>query len=86
MPAIAEDQGVAVVHAPDRVPTTVIGSIPSVLRERRWLEWLIPATLCAVMLGQLLLSVRQLSQTCDEPTHLYAGYRYLKCGDLTISP
>jgi len=47
---------------------------------------MIPAALCAVMLGQLLLSVRQLSQTCDEPTHLYAGYRYLKCGDLTVSP
>lgn len=86
MPPIAEDQGVAVVHAPDRVPTSVIGSISSALRKRRWLEWLIPAALCAVMLGQLLLSVRQLSQTCDEPTHLYAGYRYLKCGDLTISP
>ena len=38
------------------------------------------------MLGQLLLSVRQVSQTADEATHLYSGYRYLKCGDLTVSP
>ena len=38
------------------------------------------------MLGQLLFSVRQLSQTADEATHLYSGYRYLKCGDLTVSP
>ena len=31
-------------------------------------------------------SVRQVSQTADEATHLYSGYRYLKCGDLTVSP
>ena len=49
-------------------------------------EWLILALLCVVLLGQLFLSARQLSQTADEPTHLYAGYRYLKCGDLTVSP
>lgn len=51
----------------------------------RW-EWLIPAVFCALMFGQLLLSSRQLSQTADEATHLYSGYRYLKCGDLTVSP
>ncbi len=49
-------------------------------------ECLILALLCVVLLGQLFLSARQLSQTADEPTHLYAGYRYLKCGDLTVSP
>ena len=52
----------------------------------RRLEWLIPALLCAVTLAQLLLSSSQLSQTADEATHLYSGYRYLKCGDLTVSP
>lgn len=45
-----------------------------------------PAALCAIMLGQLLGSGLQLSQTSDEATHLYAGYRYLKCGDFTVSP
>ncbi len=49
-------------------------------------ERLILTLLCTVFLGQLFLSTRQLSQTADEPTHLYAGYRYLKCGDLTVSP
>ncbi len=27
-----------------------------------------------------------MSQTADEATHLFAGFRYLKCGDLTVSP
>jgi len=49
-------------------------------------EWLILALLCTVLLGQLFLSARQLSQTADEPTHLYAGYRFLKCSDSTVSP
>jgi len=57
-----------------------------VLEKYPWLEWLIPAALCALMLGQLLLSVRQLSQTADEATHLHSGYRSLKCGDFTVSP
>jgi len=38
------------------------------------------------MFGQLYFCSRQLSQTSDEATHLYSGYRYLKCGDLTVSP
>jgi len=50
------------------------------------LEWLIRAALCAVLLGQLLLSDRHVSQTADEATHLYSGYRALKCGDFTVSP
>lgn len=44
-------------------------------------EWVIPAVLCLAMLGQALVAVVQLSQTADESTHLYAGYRLLKCGD-----
>ncbi len=52
-------------------------------RSSRWhrYEWLIPAAGCLILMAQLFLSVRQLSVTCDEPTHLYAGYRYWKCGD-----
>ncbi len=51
-----------------------------------WLSWLIPAALSTVMFGQLFFSGSQLSQTADEATHLYAGYRYLKCGDFTVHP
>ncbi len=47
-------------------------------------EWLIPAALCLIMLVQMLCSVRQMSQHADEATHLYAGYRALKCGDYTL--
>jgi 4-amino-4-deoxy-L-arabinose transferase-like glycosyltransferase len=38
------------------------------------------------MLAQLNLSSRRLSLTADEATHLYSGYRYLKCFDFTVSP
>ncbi len=62
-------------------------STTSWLRQRRTLlEWLAPTFFCAVILGQLILSSNRLSQTADEATHLYSGYRYLKCGDLTVSP
>ena len=44
------------------------------------------AFLCAVLLGQLLFSVRRISQISSEATHLYSGYRYLKCGDFSVSP
>ena len=50
-------------------------------RTWRWLEWVVPAFLCALLLAQALLSDGRLSQICDESTHLYAGYRYWKCGD-----
>jgi 4-amino-4-deoxy-L-arabinose transferase-like glycosyltransferase len=61
-------------------------SATSVAQKYQRLEWLIPVVLCALLWGQLFLSSRQLSQTADEATHLYSGYRYLKCGDLTVSP
>jgi hypothetical protein len=54
--------------------------------EGRWIEWLIPALCCAVMGLQLVASVRHLSQTADESAHLYAGYRYWKCGDFRFLP
>lgn len=44
-------------------------------------EWLIPAALCIILLVQLLLSVRQMSQHADEAVHMHAGYRVLKCSD-----
>ncbi len=83
----AEEQHTAVADAVEakRLPASAIESLRSVLRRRPWLEWLIPAALCAVLLGQLFLSVRQLSETSDESTHIYAGYRFLKCGDLDFS-
>ena len=76
------------VDTPDRknIATRIVGSIRSALRKNPRLEWLILLALCTAMLGQLSLSVRQLSQTWDEAVHLYSGYRYLKCGDLTFSP
>jgi 4-amino-4-deoxy-L-arabinose transferase-like glycosyltransferase len=49
-------------------------------------ERLILVFLCTILFGQLLFSSRRLSQTDDEATHLYSGYRYLQCGDLTVSP
>ncbi len=51
-----------------------------------WIERLILALLCAVFCAELWFSVGQLSQTADEATHLYSGYRYLVCSDLTVSP
>lgn len=44
-------------------------------------QWLLPVLLSLLLLAQLLLSVQQNSQHADESTHLYSGYRILKCGD-----
>ncbi len=82
MPPLDEKLGIV----DDERRTGLGDQATNALMKHPWLEWLIPAMFCAVMLGQLLLSGRQLSQTADEATHLYSGYRYLKCGDLTVSP
>ena len=82
---IVGEHAAVVDRAIEQLPMSVIGKIRSMLRKHPWLEWMIPAALCAIMLGQLFLSVRQLSETADESTHLFAGYRYLKCGDLEFS-
>ncbi len=82
MPPLDEKQSVV----DDERPTGLGDQANNVLQKYPWLEWLIPAVLCAAMLGQLPFSCRQVSQTADEATHLYSGYRYLKCGDLTVSP
>lgn len=44
-------------------------------------EWLIPFVFCCVLLAQLLLGVQNMSPHVDESTHLYNGYRALKCSD-----
>jgi hypothetical protein len=51
-------------------------------------QWTIAAVaiLLLILEAQLLLSVRQNSQTFDESAHLYAGYSYLKRGDFGINP
>jgi len=82
LPQLDENRGVA----DGERPTCLDDPATGVLQKYPRLEWLIPAALCALLCGQLFLSSRQLSQTADEATHLYSGYRYLKCGDLTVSP
>ncbi len=81
MPPVHEKQGPVDI---DRPPDPG-DQATSVFQKYSRLEWLIPAALCAVLLGQLLFSGLRLSQTSDEATHLYAGYRYLKCGALDFS-
>ncbi len=86
MSSVIDDEHAAVVDLPiEQLPMSVISKIRSTLRKHPWMEWMIPAALCAVMLGQLFFSIRQISETADESTHLFAGYRYLKCGDLEFS-
>jgi hypothetical protein len=46
----------------------------------------VSAVLIALFLLQILLAVRKQAQTNDEAFHLYAGYRYLQCGDFAINP
>jgi Dolichyl-phosphate-mannose-protein mannosyltransferase len=90
LPQLDEIREAVVDERPQDPRGTASGILPSALsdtpHERSRLEWLIPAALCALLWGQLFFSSRQLSQTADEATHLYSGYRYLKCGDLTVSP
>ncbi|MGA9900828.1 MAG: glycosyltransferase family 39 protein [Terriglobales bacterium] len=83
---VADGQAVAVVGTPDRsrVPSSTIDRVRRVLRKHYWLQWLIPPAFCLILLAQMLFSVRQMSQHADEATHLYGGYRALKCGDFTF--
>jgi len=70
-------------------PTTlqaIIDRARSRPKHRVWTERLISILFCAFFLAELLFSVRHLSQTVDEPVHLYTAYRYVRCGDLTLSP
>jgi len=51
-------------------------------------KWVVGAValLLVVLEAQLLLSVRQNSQTFDESAHIYSGYSYWKTGDFGINP
>jgi 4-amino-4-deoxy-L-arabinose transferase-like glycosyltransferase len=62
----------------------MVNKIRAVLAAQPRAEWLIPLACCLILLTQMLFSVRQMSQHADEATHLYAGYRVLKCGDYTF--
>jgi hypothetical protein len=42
--------------------------------------------LLAVLALQLWAHIRSASPTIDEPTHILAGYRHLRCGDFGINP
>lgn len=87
MAPVVEDRFSAVhVLEPETAPKVHLGIIESLWKSHHWLEWVAPLVLCSIMFAQLFFSTRQLSQTFDEPVHLYSGYRYLKCGDLTVSP
>lgn len=89
-PNSTRNERLQVLHKKPAVDSEVIAASrdqpTNVLYKYPWLSWLIPAALCTVMFGQLFFSGSQLSQTADEATHLYSGYRYLKCGDFTVSP
>lgn len=52
----------------------------------RWTTAVLVSFLLCVFAAELLLSVRQNSQTFDENNHLYAGYSYWKRGDFGINP
>jgi dolichyl-phosphate-mannose-protein mannosyltransferase len=82
MPLLKEE-----VAADETRPAPALSDLETAISQKYpRLEWLIPLLFCAIMLAQVILSGRQLSQAADEATHLYAGYRYLKCSDLTVSP
>ncbi len=51
-------------------------------------KWVVGAVavLLVILEAQLLLSVRQNSQTFDESAHIYSGYSYWKTGDFGINP
>jgi len=62
----------------------MINAARNLLEKHPSAEWLIPLVFCLILLAQVLFSVRQMSEQADESTHLYAGYRVLKCSDYTF--
>ncbi len=52
------------------------------------MRWLVAAALLllAALTVELLVSVRQQSQTFDESAHIYSGYVYWKLGDFGVNP
>jgi len=59
----------------------MVNAARNLLQKHPSAEWLAPLVFCLILLAQMLSSVQQMSQQADESTHLYAGYRILKCGD-----
>ena len=58
-----------------------------ILKDRKKeLVWSAVALLLAVMFLQAVLSMRLLSATFDETTHLPSGYSYLATGDFRLNP
>ena len=52
---------------------------------KKWIVAIV-ALLLIVFAAEMLLSVRQESQTFDESAHIYAGYSYWKRGDFGVNP
>jgi hypothetical protein len=52
---------------------------------RRW-PWIAAALLLVAMLVQAVTSMRLLSLTSDELTHIPSGYSYLKTGEIRLNP
>jgi hypothetical protein len=59
---------------------------PAAGTQHNYGEWLALAALVVAMTAQMWIGIRQLSVTADEIVHLYAGYRYLQCGDSRLDP
>jgi hypothetical protein len=74
-------QSVSDISAPVEVPPE-----PAAKTANIKLEWAVLGILCVVLAAQLFFSLRHISQEADESTHLYSGYRALKCGDFSFSP
>lgn len=62
----------------------MINTARNLLNKHLFAEWLIPLAFCLILLAQVLFSVQQMSEQADELTHLYAGYRVLRCSDYTF--
>ncbi len=55
------------------------------VKKLRAAKFALPVLLLIVMFLQVVLSIRQQSQTIDEGVHLVAGYRYWQCHDYGIN-
>src|SRR5687768_13774148 len=59
------------------------------LKDKYWREGLVPAgvvCLLVILSLQLILSVRQQTQTWDEANHIYAGYKSWTTADFGLNP
>lgn len=65
-----------------------LSSVETMSALNRQFVWTLAGAtlLCLVFAGQLLLSVRQQSETFDEPCHMYSGHRSVLYHDFGINP